>query len=70
MTTGEEDERQLVSFPRVKLFAFEKKGEGAPSEWNAKGIGALKVNQNKDGGKTRVVMRKDGNLEVRPYSER
>jgi hypothetical protein len=32
VVTGEEDETVVVSLPRAKLFAFEKKEEGSPGE--------------------------------------
>ncbi|XP_048453523.1 E3 SUMO-protein ligase RanBP2 isoform X3 [Rhincodon typus] len=54
LITGEEDETVLYS-QRVKLFRFDTE----TSQWKERGVGNLKVLQNKANGRLRILMRRE-----------
>ncbi|XP_078259337.1 E3 SUMO-protein ligase RanBP2-like [Rhinoraja longicauda] len=54
LITGEEDETDLYS-QRVKLFRFDTES----SQWKERGVGNLKVLQNKANGRLRIIMRRE-----------
>ncbi|XP_051882736.1 LOW QUALITY PROTEIN: E3 SUMO-protein ligase RanBP2 [Pristis pectinata] len=54
LITGEEDETVLYS-QRVKLFRFDTES----SQWKERGVGNLKVLQNKANGRLRILMRRE-----------
>ncbi|XP_067889893.1 E3 SUMO-protein ligase RanBP2 isoform X2 [Heterodontus francisci] len=54
LITGEEDETELYS-QRVKLFRFDTE----TSQWKERGVGNLKVLQNKANGRLRILMRRE-----------
>lgn len=54
LITGEEDETDLYS-QRVKLFRFDTE----ISQWKERGVGNLKVLQNKANGRLRIIMRRE-----------
>ncbi|XP_041055425.1 E3 SUMO-protein ligase RanBP2 isoform X2 [Carcharodon carcharias] len=54
LITGEEDETLLYS-QRVKLFRFDTE----TSQWKERGVGNLKVLQNKANGRLRILMRRE-----------
>ncbi|KAL0477869.1 hypothetical protein AKO1_010386 [Acrasis kona] len=56
--TGEEGETTLNS-AKVKLFELEKSADAKTTSWKERGIGMLKLNQKKDTGKSRLIMRKE-----------
>ncbi|XP_072119283.1 E3 SUMO-protein ligase RanBP2 isoform X1 [Mobula birostris] len=59
LITGEEDELVLYS-QRVKLFRFDSES----SQWKERGVGNLKVLQNKANGRLRILMRREQVLKV------
>jgi Ran-binding protein 1 len=59
VVTAEEDEDVLHKV-RAKLFRFDK----AAVEWKERGTGDVKLLKDRNGGKVRVVMRRDKTLKV------
>ena len=52
LVTGEEDDEVLAKF-RTKLYRFTDK------QWKERGIGELKISQNKNTKQVRVIMRRE-----------
>jgi len=66
VATGEEGEKTVQELKGARLFEY-CKGENAsdPGTWKAMGAGTLRLNSLAgSGGKSRLVMRRDGNFEV------
>ncbi|XP_064832631.1 E3 SUMO-protein ligase RanBP2-like isoform X6 [Oncorhynchus masou masou] len=59
LVTGEEDEQALYS-QRVKLFRF----DGDINQWKERGVGVLKILQNCDTKRVRLIMRRDQVLKI------
>ncbi|XP_067842272.1 E3 SUMO-protein ligase RanBP2 isoform X2 [Heptranchias perlo] len=59
VSTGEENE-QVIFCHRAKLYRYDKEA----SQWKERGIGDLKILQNYDSKKVRIVMRRDQVLKI------
>lgn len=59
LSTGEENEQVLFSY-RAKLFRYDKE----TSQWKERGIGDLKILQNYDTKRVRLIMRRDQVLKI------
>lgn len=57
---GEEDEEEIYTIPKIKLFKFNPKPEAGISPWTDIGICILKILRHKETKKARIIARSEG----------